>query len=75
MQHEHNLRPRRETAETKAETTKRISQEMTQTEAEIREAKTMRLRAARLAMQENQPAPAAPRKRTRKPKASTGSRN
>ncbi len=54
MPSDKSIRPRRENAESKAETTKRISEEMLQTEAEIRKAKTSRLRAARLAMQENQ---------------------
>lgn len=60
-------RTRRETAESKAETTKRISQELLQAEVDLREAKTNKLRAARLAMQAEQPAPE-PAK-ARKPKA------
>ncbi len=49
--------PRRSSAEIKADTTKRISEEISRTEAELRDDKTRRLRAARLAMQENQPEP------------------
>lgn len=52
MPSDKSLRPKRETAESKAETTKRIAQEITQAETEHRKAKTARLRAARLAMQE-----------------------
>ncbi len=44
------MRPRRESAETKAETTKRVSQELQRVETEARDAKTARLRAARLEM-------------------------
>lgn len=40
----------RQTAETKAETTIRIAKEITQTEADIRNAKTQKLKAARLEM-------------------------
>ncbi|WP_417681530.1 hypothetical protein [Roseibium sp.] len=40
----------RQTAETKAETTIRISKEIAQTEADIRNAKTEKLKAARLEM-------------------------
>ncbi|PVB59416.1 hypothetical protein [Labrenzia sp. 011] len=64
-------RTRRETAESKAETTKRISQEMLRTESELRDAKTMRLRAARMAMQDDRPA-AKPVK-ARKPKKAAAS--
>ncbi|MHA7775868.1 hypothetical protein [Roseibium sp. M-1] len=42
---------KRETAESKADTTKRISQEIQRTETENRQAKTEKLRLARLAMQ------------------------
>ena len=45
-------------AETRAEITIRISKEIAQTEAEIRKAKTMRLRAARLEMLAHEPEPA-----------------
>ncbi|MBN9669730.1 hypothetical protein [Roseibium aggregatum] len=55
MSFDKSIRPRRETAESKAETTKRISQEITKTEADIRNEKTLRLRAERLAAQESQP--------------------
>lgn len=44
------VRTRRETAESKAETTRRIAREISQTEAEERDAKTARLKAARLAI-------------------------
>ncbi len=72
MPSDKSLRPKRETAESKAETTKRISQEITQAETERREAKTARLRAARLALQENQPvAPAANKPGRRSSKTST----
>jgi hypothetical protein len=46
------MRTRRETAESKAETTRRIAREISQVEAEERDAKTARLRAARLAQHE-----------------------
>ncbi|MEM5581186.1 MULTISPECIES: hypothetical protein [unclassified Roseibium] len=62
-------RTRRETAESKAETTKRISQEILQAEVDLREAKTNKLRAARLAMQADQPAPE-PAGKTKKRKRS-----
>lgn len=42
-------------AETKAEVTRRISSEITKTEAEQRRLKTDKLRAARLALEENAP--------------------
>lgn len=45
---------RRESAESKAETTKRVSQEIQLAETEQRQAKTEKLRLARLAMQEEQ---------------------
>ncbi|KZM47961.1 hypothetical protein [Labrenzia sp. OB1] len=62
---------RRETAESKAETTKRISQEMLRTESELRDAKTMRLRAARLASQPDLPEPKpAKGRKAKKPAAS-----
>ncbi|MBG6199908.1 hypothetical protein IWQ48_001026 [Labrenzia sp. EL_13] len=48
------MRPKRESAESKAETTKRVSQELTRAATERREAKTAKLRAARLAQEENQ---------------------
>ncbi|MHA7774447.1 hypothetical protein [Roseibium sp. M-1] len=43
------MRTRRETAESKAETTRRIAREISLTETEERDAKTARLKAARLA--------------------------
>jgi|GEM_PF-5549782 len=43
------VRTRRETAESKAETTRRVAREISQTEAEERDEKTARLKAARLA--------------------------
>lgn len=46
------IRPKRETAESKAETTKRVSQELSRAETEERDAKTAKLRAARLAHEE-----------------------
>jgi|GEM_PF-2753165 len=58
---------RRETAESKAETTKRVSQEILQAEAELRQAKTEKLRAARLARQAGQPDPEPANARTGKP--------
>lgn len=45
---------RRETAESKAATTKRVSEEILLAETEQRKAKTEKLRLARLAMQEEQ---------------------
>lgn len=48
---------RRESAESKAETTKRISQELLQAETEKRRAKTDKLRAARLARSAGQTGP------------------
>jgi len=45
------IRPRRENAESKAETTRRVAREISQAEAEKRDAKTAKLRAARLARQ------------------------
>ncbi len=60
--------PRLSSAERKAETTKRVSDEMTRTEAELREDKTRRLRAARLAMQESQPEPPKTKRPVRKAK-------
>lgn len=68
------IRPRRETAESKAETTKRVSQEITQTEADIRKAKTLRLKAARLANQEGLPEPAPAKIGTRKAKTTRKSK-
>ncbi|TYC60507.1 hypothetical protein FMN50_07310 [Rhodobacterales bacterium] len=65
MPHEKSIKPRRETAESKAETTKRVSEEMMQTEAAARNAKTMRLRAARLAQEDTAPTPE-PTKRRKK---------
>lgn len=56
---------RQTAAESKAETTKRISEEILRTEAEQREAKTARLKAARLAMlaaKDDAPSPKAGRK-------------
>lgn len=48
---ENPLRTRRETAESKAETTRRIAREINEAEASARDAKTARLKAARLANQ------------------------
>ncbi|GAB2185867.1 hypothetical protein [Roseibium sp. LAB1] len=69
------LRTRRETAESKAETTRRIAREINEAEASARDAKTARLKAARLANQDqkaaiatSKAAPAKTRKRAR-PKA------
>ncbi|MCK7610529.1 hypothetical protein [Roseibium sediminicola] len=45
------MKPRRETAETKAETTRRVAREINQAEADVRDAKTARLKAARLAQE------------------------
>jgi len=45
------IKPRRETAETKAETTRRIAREISQAETDVRDAKTARLKAARLAQE------------------------
>lgn len=45
---------RRESAESKAETTKRVSEELLNAESAQRKAKTEKLRQARLAMQEEQ---------------------
>ncbi len=44
------IRPKRESAESKAETTKRVSEELLRVESEVRDAKTARLKAARLEM-------------------------
>ncbi|POF34534.1 hypothetical protein [Roseibium marinum] len=63
---------RRETAESKAETTKRISQEMLRSESELRDAKTMRLRAARLATQDDRPDPKPVKGRKPKKAAASG---
>ncbi len=68
------LRTRRETAESKAETTRRVAREINEAETSARDAKTARLKAARLASQDKQAAaatnttkgksaPAKPRKR------------
>ena len=48
---------KRESAESKAETTKRISQEIQQAETERRQAKTEKLKLARLALQAQAPTP------------------
>lgn len=53
------IKPRRETAETKAETTRRIAREISQAETDVRDAKTARLKAARLAQQATDTKPAA----------------
>lgn len=74
MSSDKSIRPKRETAESKAETTKRISQELQQTEADIRDAKTQRLRAARLAMEDTQPEPAPAKRAARKTKTATRSK-
>jgi broad specificity phosphatase PhoE len=63
-------RTRRETAESKAETTKRVSEEMLRLEAEQRTAKTARLKAARLAMQEERKAEGPTKKAARSRTAS-----
>lgn len=62
------IKPRRESAESKAETTRRIAREISQAEADVRDAKTARLKAARLAQQaaEKPPAVAAGRGRSAK---------
>jgi len=52
------IKPRRETAETKAETTRRIAREISQAEADVRDAKTARLKAARLAQEATTTKPA-----------------
>ncbi|MCV0428879.1 MAG: hypothetical protein K5905_25775 [Roseibium sp.] len=63
------VKPKRESAESKAETTKRVSQELVQAEADRRAAKTAKLRAARLEMQARQSAAETvatkPKKKTR----------
>ncbi len=59
------LKPSRQ--ETKADTTTRAAREIIDSEASAREAKTQRLRAARLAIEAiDKPAPAAKKKKTRK---------
>lgn len=61
------IRPKRTRSESKAETTKRISQEIQQTEDQVRIAKTRRLRAARLAIEKQQPVSSPSKRRPRKP--------
>jgi len=68
MSSDKSIRPRRETAESKAETTKRVSEEIVQTEADVRNEKTLRLRAARLAMQQSRPEPVAAKNSNKKSK-------
>jgi len=53
------IKPRRESAETKAETTRRIAREISKAETDVRDAKTARLKAARLAQQAAETKPAA----------------
>lgn len=59
------IKPRRESAESKAETTRRIAREISQAEADVRDAKTARLKAARLAQQAAETAPVAKATRSR----------
>ncbi len=66
--------PKRTRSESKAEITKRISQEIQQTEDQVRIAKTERLRAARLAMQKKQPVSSPSKGRARKPVAAKRSK-
>jgi multidrug efflux pump subunit AcrA (membrane-fusion protein) len=65
---------RRESAESKAETTKRISQELLQAEAEQRRAKTDKLRAARLARQAGQTVLGAAKPQTSKTRKRIGAK-
>ncbi|WP_082143679.1 hypothetical protein [Nitratireductor soli] len=63
----HNLfKPTRPKAETKSETTNSIARAIIDAEAESREAKTLRLKKARLAMEAKQPAPAPAKTRAKK---------
>lgn len=45
------IKPLRQSAEAKAETTRRVAREISQSEADARDAKTARLKAARLAQE------------------------
>ncbi|WP_346895298.1 hypothetical protein [uncultured Roseibium sp.] len=65
----------RQTAETKAETTIRISKEIVQTEADIRNAKTEKLKAARLEMLARETGAATAGRKTANHKKASGSKD